>query len=190
MKRRGICLAESELRTWEQTGDVYVYATKSVESSNVDKTVEVINDLIREFNLPLHAVNGNATKSEDTSLVEDLIIKNTKHNLINCKSVLEELKSSWNNDVFRYGLVVLVHPQRYQFRNEPSDPEPAKYGWSDDEGLSLLRRYDDENAVRHEFGHMVGLAKIEHHSSCAMDYLCSTYEFCENCRQDINERWG
>jgi hypothetical protein len=189
MRRRGITIPGFKYREWEQTRTVYVYATEGVELSNVEKTIDIINDVINEFDLPLQTVNGNATKSEDIPLVENLITSNTEEKSIDCKSILEELRRHWNEDVLRYGLIVLVNPKRYQFKSEPSDPEPACYGWTDYEGFSVLRRFDIQNAVRHEFGHMVGLATIEHHSGCVMDWSCPIQNFCENCVKDINEIW-
>lgn len=187
MKRRGFTIPGYKHREWEQAKQVYVYATEGVELNNVEKTKGIINNVIEEFNLPLQILNGNANKSEDTPLVENLITSNTQENLIDCKSIMGELRRYWNESLLRYGLIVLVNPRRYEFK-KTSDHEPAIYGWADNQGLVVLRGFDIENAVRHEFGHMVGLGF--HHQGCAMDWNCSVHEFCEKCREDIEKIWG
>jgi hypothetical protein len=186
MKRRGFTIPGYKRREWEQAGKVYVYATEGVELCSVEKTIDIINDVLNEFNLPLQIVNGNESESEDLPLVENLITRNAQNNSIDCESILEELRCYWNEGILGYGLVVLVNPERYEFRTEPSDPEPAIYGWTDSEGLAVLRRFDIQNAVRHEFGHMIGLG---HHKDCAMDWNCSVYNFCEDCLKEIEEVW-
>ena len=132
MKRRGISLPGWEPRRWEQTGNVYVYAIQGVKLSYVEETMATINDVINEFKLPLQTVNGNSIQREDTPLVESLITSNTEGNSIDCEKILEDLRRYWNNGVLRYGLAVLVNPDRYKFKNKPLDPEPACYGWTDD----------------------------------------------------------
>jgi predicted Zn-dependent protease len=132
-------------------------------------------------------VNGNTTKSEDVPLVQNLIMSNTEGSLIDSTTVMEELRCYWNEKAFHYGLVVLVDHENFKFKNDLSDPEPANYGWSHNEGLSLVRRFDVENAVRHEFGHMIGLGS--HHPNCAMDWNCILHKFCGKSVLTINELW-
>jgi hypothetical protein len=185
MKRIGDLIGHN-YRKWEQTGKVYVFATDGVGLDHIEATIPIINEVISEFHLPLQTVKGNTTKIEDLPLVENLITNNTKKNLIDGDSALKELRRCWNDPARQYGLVVLVNASRYNFRNKSSDPEPAEYGWSDYEGLSVLRRFDIKNVVRHEFGHMIGLG---HHQNCAMDWHCTIHDFCSDCRTTINEIW-
>jgi hypothetical protein len=187
MKRRSLTIPGYKHREWEQAKNVYVYATEGVELNNVEKTKDIINDVIEEFNLPLQILNGNADRSEDTHLVENLITGNSQENLLDGEGILKELRRYWNEGVLRYGLIVLVNPGRYEFRKKPSDNEPAIYGWAHSQGLVVLRGFDIQNAVRHEFGHMVGLGF--HHQGCVMDWNCSVHKFCEKCRKDIEEIW-
>ncbi len=182
MKRIGDLIGQT-YRKWEQTGEVCVFSTEGVQLNDLDAVVSAINDVIDVFKLPLQAVNGNAVKSEDVSLVERLINSNVEVCLIDSDSIMNELRSH----KLLYGLVVLVNHQRYGFKNNPSDPEPAIYGWSDYEGLSILRRFDIKNAVRHEFGHMIGLGN--HHPNCVMDWHCPINGFCSACKSLINELW-
>ena len=186
MKKRGFTL-EGFNREWEQTGKAYVYATKEVELSNIEKTIGTIDSVIAEFNLPLKIHNGNANLPEDALLIETLIASNAQENLLDGDSALEKLCRYWNEGVLRYGLIVLVN-EKYRLKYKPSEAKPI-YGWTDYRGLSILRRFDIENAVRHEFGHMIGLATLDHHPGCAMAYDCDVYDFCENCRREISEIW-
>jgi len=57
MKRIGDLLG-FDYRKWEQSGDVYVFATDRVELSYVETTMATISDVIDEFNLPLRIVTG------------------------------------------------------------------------------------------------------------------------------------
>ena len=134
-------------------------------------------------------MNGNASKGEDIPLIESLIASHTSENLIDCDGALEELRRHWSEGILRYGLIVLVNPETYEFKNEPLKLEKAIYGWTDNQGLCVLRRFDIQNAVRHEFGHMLGLATMNHHPGCAMDWHCTEHEFCAKCVKDITEIW-
>src|SRR2546428_1084487 len=156
MKRRGLTVNDFGRNDWEQAGNVYVYATNGVGLSNLVKTIGTIENVVNEFNLPLRILNGNASKGEDIPLIESLIASHTSENLIDCDGALEELRRHWSEGILRYGLIVLVNPETYEFKNEPLKLEKAIYGWTDNQGLCVLRRFDIQNAVRHEFGHMLG----------------------------------
>lgn len=185
MKRLGDLLGH-KYRKWEQTGRVFVFATDGVPLDDLEPTIAIINQVIAEFKLPLRTVNGNSNKV-DVPLVEELIMNNSESGLIDCNSIMEEFRRHWNERTFPFGLVVLIDDKRFQFKNNCSDHDPAEYGWSHDEGLSLVRRFDIPNAVRHEFGHMVGLGV--HHPHCAMDWHCTVHDFCSNCKATMNEIW-
>ena len=83
MKRIGDLIG-FKYRKWEQTGKLYVFATEGVDLGSVEKTIDIINGVINEFNLPLQTLNGNATKCEDILLIENLITSNTKERSIDC----------------------------------------------------------------------------------------------------------
>lgn len=187
MKRRGFTIPGFKYREWEQAGQAYVYATEGVDLTNIKTTVDAIKEVVSEFNLPLEINNGNAKSTDDTLLVQSLIAKSAPSGLIDCKSVLIELRDYWNDGVLPYGLIILVNPNDYEFKNEPSDQEPAIYGWTSNQGLCVLRRFDIQKAIRHEFGHMIGLGF--HHQGCVMDWSCSIHNFCVNCLSEIDEIW-
>jgi hypothetical protein len=147
---------------WENTKNVYVYGTEEVEQENIEKTIMAISEVIKEFNLPLQSLNGNATKSEDVPIVKNLITNNTQQNLIDFDSLVSELERHRDNGLLPYGLIVLVNPEKYKFKKPPESKEPAIYGCASPEGIIVLRKFDIKNAVRHEFGHMIGLGG-EHH---------------------------
>ena len=90
MKRIGDLLGV-EYRKWDETGNVYVYATQGVKLSYVEKPMATINDVIGEFKLPLQTVNGNSVSSEDIPLVENLIISNTEEDSIDSAKVFGRL---------------------------------------------------------------------------------------------------
>jgi hypothetical protein len=187
MKRRGFTLPGYKYREWEQSKTVCVYAAEEVALEDTEKTIAILNELISELDLPL-VTNAAVFSNPDSALVDKLLSSNTQKRSIDCTNLLKDLRCYWDDRLLRHGVIILVNPATYDFKNEPSDPEPAIYGWTSNEGLALLRRFDIENAVRHEFGHMIGLNS--HHPSCAMDWSCSIHEFCENCRKDIIEIWG
>jgi hypothetical protein len=148
-----------------------------VAPGDIDRTVGRINAVIAEFHLPLRALNGNADKAGDVRAVGDLIHESASGGVIDFGRAFARLRES----TIPYGVVVLVSPEIHRLK-EPL----ALYGQAEDEGLIVLVRWDIGNAVRHEFGHMIGL---DHHEGCAMAYECTVERFCENCQRDIREIW-
>ena len=61
-----------------------------------------------------------------------------------------------------------------------------QYGVGIPDGLVILR-YTHREAVRHEFGHMLGIGR--HHIGCVMDYRAATTAFCNQCKRQIEEMW-
>jgi hypothetical protein len=68
MKRRGFTIPGFKYREWEQGGKAYVLALEGVQASNIERTIETINEVISEFNLPLEILDGSAIAREDTLL--------------------------------------------------------------------------------------------------------------------------
>jgi len=148
-----------------------------VAPGDIDGTVGRISAVIAEFNLPLRILNGNVDKAGDLRIVEDLIHESASGGVIDFGRAFGRLREI----PIPYGVVVLVDPKIYRLK-EPL----ALYGQAEDEGLIVLVRWDIGNAVRHEFGHMIGL---DHHEGCAMAYECTVERFCENCKRDIRDIW-
>jgi len=147
-----------------------------VVPDSIDSTVGRISAVIVEFNLPLRALNGNVDKAGDVDAVKDLIRESATGGVIDFDRAFGRLRKS----TIPYGVVVLVN-RTYRLK-EPL----AQYGQANDEGLIVLVRWDIGSAVRHEFGHMIGL---NHHEGCAMAWTCTVEKFCENCQRDIRQIW-
>jgi len=173
---------------WENWRQIYVYQLEGVRQRDIESVVTIINDVIREFDLPLSALNGNSVRSEDTFLINQLIAKCRQEKYVDFDGVEFELEKMRKTGVLPYGVVILIDHTRYEFRNPPNTKQPAIYGCASPEGLIVLRIFDIQNAVRHEFGHMIGLG--EHHENCVMDWHCSYGEFCHNCKRRIKEIWN
>ena len=180
-------ILSSDYREWWKNKKIYVFGTEGVKPDNVRNTIGIICDIIKEFNLPLCILNRNEAKSKDIFVIKILIINNTQQNLIDCESMEKELIHFWKEDLLPYGLIVLVNPKKYEFK-PLEHGDRAIYGYGTPKGLIILRGFDINNAVRHEFGHMIGLGS--HHNNCVMHYSCSIEKFCDRCREKIENIWG
>ncbi len=175
-------------REWYRTGELYVFGTEGVSTDDVKRTVNLVNNIVREFSLPLQVFNGHTSRSKDTSLIMALIAKHTaQQNIINCDGILAELSRGNYKVSITYGIVVLANPDKYSFKKKPGNQQTSNYGEGYPQGLVILRRYDLENAVKHEIGHMIGL---NHHLNCVMDSYCLTSHFCEQCKKKIRKIWS
>ena len=175
-------------REWEKNKKIYIFGIDVIKPDTVNETIGIISDVIEEFNLPLRALNGNKTKIKDVPIVRNLISNNTQEKFIDFSSMERELeKNPLYKGLLPYGLIILVNPEKYEFKKFPGDEEPAIYGCGSPVGLIVLRKFS-KNAVRHEFGHMIGLGS--HHNNCVMHYSCSIEKFCDKCREKIEKIWG
>jgi hypothetical protein len=177
-QRSGVLRLSEDYRKWENSHYLCAFGMDGVAPGDVDRAVGQISAVIAEFNLPLGALNGNVNRPDDVRAVEDLILETTSQGVIDFNRAFARLRES----TIEYGVVVLVNPGKYRLK-EPL----ALYGQAEDEGFIVLVRWDIANAVRHEFGHMVGL---DHHEGCAMVYKCTAEQFCANCRREIKEIWA
>ena len=150
----------------------------------IDKTVNIISDVIKEFNLPLLVKNGNIHKNNDLKYITGLVRKCSDEGKLDFNLLEDELYKLRNNQgLLPYGIVVLVNDAEYRFKN----PE-AVYGSGSPEGLIVIKeKYVNKSTVRHEFGHMIGLGK--HHENCVMCYACNHEEFCSRCKEEIKDLW-
>ena len=173
---------------WDKEGEIYVYALEAVTQRDIEGVVTIINDVIREFALPLSVLNGNSVKSEDTALVEQLIAECSQEKQVDLDGVEVKLKEMRERGFLPYGVVILVDPSRYRLKTPRDSKQEPIYGYGTENGIIVLRRFDMQNAVRHEFGHMVGLG--QHHPNCVMAWECSRSEFCNDCISRIEQMWG
>ena len=178
----------NEYREGEKNKLVYVFGDNGVDSNDIERVVLLIAEVIKTFSLPLQVLNGQTKRSEELPVVRQLITYNTHGKLIDGDAIENELEHYWNENVLRYDLIILVDPKKYEFKTPTYYKNPAIYGWGSPEGFVILRRFDLKNAVRHEFGHMIGLG--HHHQRCVMDWSCPMEAFCDYCYKEIAEIWA
>ena len=175
-------------REWYRTGELYVFGTEGVNADDVKRSVNLVSNIVREFSLPLQVFNGHTSRIKDASLIMTLIAKHTtRQNIIDCDAILAELSKGSYKTSLPYGIVVLANPDKYHFKKKPGQQQTSINGEGYPQGLVILRRYDLENAVKHEIGHMIGL---NHHLNCVMDSYCLTSHYCEQCKKKIRAIWS
>lgn len=181
MKRR-YWKTRGEYWEWEKTGKIYVYGLSRVSNNEIERVIDIINDVLTEFALPLSVKNGNTHNKKDD--FEQLIRQCSDNDgKIDFESLEEEINRLRREDkILPYGIVILVDETKYSFK----DPE-AVYGSASPEGVIVIRKIYINEATKHEFGHMIGIG--EHHGNCVMSYVCTYEEFCEKCRNEIKEMW-
>lgn len=174
---------------WERTGEIYVYGLLGLGDNEIERVVGIVNDVIKEFKLPLKVENGNKCKKEDLLPVEKLFqLCVHNHRDIDFHLLEKELETlRTENRKLPYGLIVLVDDTRYEFKNPPDTNQPAIYGCSTPEGLIVIRKKYIDDATKHEFAHMIGLGI--HHENCVMSYANTYEQFCEECKEKIKSLW-
>ncbi len=171
---------------WERSKEVVVFAVDSQVEQEKPAVVKELEGVLKEFSVPIDVIDGNLKRGEDVALVQTLFDSSIKGNEINYDEFEIELFKVRQEGRLPYGLVVLVDKNKYTFYQPPWQKEPAIYGVCVPDGLMILRHTHRE-AVRHEFGHMLGLGI--HHVGCVMDYKCITPIFCSQCKRQIEEMW-
>ena len=171
---------------WERSKEVAVFAVDSKVEQEKPVVVEELEGVLKEFSIPLDVSDGNFKRGEDTAQIQTLFDISIKDNEINYDEFEEELLKAREEGQLPYSLVVLVDKGKYTFYHPPGQKERAIYGVGVPDGVVILRHTHRE-AVRHEFGHMLGLGT--HHGGCVMDYKCITPAFCSQCKRQIEEMW-
>ena len=171
---------------WERSKEVAVFALDGKVEQEKPAVVEELEGVLKEFSIPLDVVDGNLKRGGDVALIQTLLDSSTKDNEINYDEFEIELLKARQEGRLPYGLVVLVDKDKYTFYHPPGQKELAIYGVGVPNGMVILRHTHRE-AVRHEFGHMLGL--LIHHEGCVMDYKCITPAFCSQCKKQIEEMW-
>jgi len=171
---------------WERSKEVAVFAVDSRVEQEKPSVVEELEGVLKEFSIPLDVIDGNLKHSEDVGLIQTLLGSSIKDNEINYDEFERELLKAREEGRLAYGLVVLVNKDKHTFYQPPEQKERAIYGVGIPDGVVILSHTHRE-AVRHEFGHMLGLGI--HHGGCVMDYRCVTPVFCSQCKGQIEEMW-
>ena len=171
---------------WERNKEVAVFAVDSKVGQKKSVVLIELEEVLKEFSIPIDVIDGDLKPGEDVALIQTLFNNSIKDNKINYDEFEIEMRKVREEGRLPYGLVVLVDKDKYEFYHLPEQGEPAIYGLGIPDGVVILRHTHRE-AVRHEFGHMLGLVK--HHGGCAMDYKCVTPAFCSQCKRQIQEMW-
>jgi len=177
---------------WEGHGPIVVASLLPPVNEPVRGLVcRSIQRLIDEFQLPVQ-VQSSSPGKDPLALVQQLVAACTTGTLLDADRCEKALREARADGKLLHGLVVLLDPGKYRkiaFKEEKPQ-EPALYGWSVPDGLSLLLNYD-EPAVRHEVGHMLGL--VAHHNedpACVMNYKCPRPGlFCTSCKMTLIDLW-
>jgi hypothetical protein len=171
---------------WERSKEIAVFAVDSKVEQEKPVVVKELKGVLKEFSIPLGVIDGSSKPSEDVVQIHTLFASSIKVNEINYDEFEGELLKARKLGRLPYGLIVLVDKDKYTFYHPPQQKERAIYGVGVPDGLVILRHTHRE-AVRHEFGHMLGLGT--HHKGCVMDYKCITPAFCSQCKRQIEEMW-
>ncbi len=171
---------------WERSKEVTVFALDSKVEQEKSAVVEELEGVLKEFSIPIDVVDGNLKRGGDVALIQTLLDSSIKDNEIDYNEFERELLNVREEGRLPYGLVVPVEKDKHKFYYPPGQKEQAIFGIGVPDGLLILRHTHRE-AVRHEFGHMLGLGK--HHEECVMDYRCITPVFCSQCKRQIEQMW-
>ena len=171
---------------WESSKEVAVFAIDNEVEQVKPVVIKELGGVLKEFSIPIDVTDGNLRRGEDVALVQTLFDNSTKDNKIDDDEFEREMHKVREDGRLPYGLVVLADKDKYEFYRPPWRKERAIYGVGVPDGVVILRHTHRE-AVRHDFGHMLGLGT--HHGGCVMDYKCHTPVFCSQCNRQIREMW-
>lgn len=171
---------------WERSKEVAVFAMDSKTEQGKMVVIKELEGILKEFSIPIDVINGNLRRGEDVALAQTLFNSSIKDNKIDYDEFEREMGKVREEGQLPYGLVVLVDKEKYEFYCPLGQKEAAIFGIGVPDGVVILR-YTHREAVRHEFGHMLGLGI--HHEGCVMDYKCVTSAFCHQCKRQIEEMW-
>lgn len=171
---------------WYRTREVAIFALASKVEPEKPSVLQELEGVLKEFSIPIDVIDGNLRRGEDVAHLQTLFNNSVKDNEINYDKFEEEIREARKEGRLPYGLVTLVDKDRYEFYHPPWQKERAIYGVGVPDGVVILR-YTHKEAVRHEFGHMLGL--LNHHKGCIMEYECVNPAFCSKCKRQIQEKW-
>lgn len=178
---------------WWANGKVCIFGTEGIPDEDIEKTAEIIRGVIKIFNFPLQILNGNKSDAEGFLLIGKILQHSTEKNVIDWSKFEAEVDKYREKKLLTDGLEILVDPKNYKIKSIRGNEQPI-YGLTMAEGLTIVRTFNKtlyhsfpifENAVRHEFGHMLGIR--DHHEDCAMIYTCTIEKFCKKCLEAVKE---
>ncbi len=171
---------------WEKSNEVAVFTLDSKVEQIKPVVMKEVKEVLKEFSLPIDVTDGNLKSGEDMAQIQALFESSINFNQINYDEFQGKLLKAREGGRLPFGLIVLVDKDHYTFYHPSQQMEPAIYGVGVSDGLVILRHTHRE-AVRHEFGHMLGLGI--HHQGCIMDYNCPPSKFCNKCKTQIRKMW-
>ena len=171
---------------WERSKEVVVFTVDNKANKGKSVVIKDLEGVLKEFSIQIRVIDGNSKYGDNVALVQTLLKNSVKADEIYYDKFEEEIRKARKEGQLPYGLVVLVDKDKYKFYHPSWQKEPAIYGVGISDGVVIMRHTHRE-AVRHEFGHMLGL-RI-HHEGCVMDYTCIAPTFCSQCKRQIKEIW-
>lgn len=173
---------------WENTRSLQLCLMDRHAESLKAQLASGVGSILAEFQLPLQIEIAN---QRTLDLIERLVTGCSLNTAINCWSFLETLNEKRHGEPsLQTGLVIAFDGnQRHLLDESPHKPqEPPKWGWTQEDGLILLRLEQGQplrNVVRHEMGHLLGIG--QHHPHCVMAWECGSETFCDHCKTIIAE---
>lgn len=173
---------------WENSGSLQLCLMDERARSLKAELVSGIGSVLSEFRLPL----ANAIASLHTlELIERSLSDCSRNGTLLCRELLNTLNLKRERESsLETGLIIAFDGNKRRLDDESSykPDEPPEWGWTQEDGLILVRLTDCQplpNVVRHEMGHLLGVG--QHHLNCIMSWECMTEEFCATCKQTISE---
>ena len=150
-----------------------------------------IGSVVTESYLPLQVEIANEGTRK---LLAGLLSECSRNRAVDCWRLLKRLNEKRPEELsLQTGLVVAFNGDQLCLRDESLEniAEPPEWGWTAEDGLTLLRLVRGQplrNLVRHEMGRLLGtnLGIDQSHPNCVMDYTCMKEEFCAECKQEIS----
>lgn len=172
---------------WEKSGTISVCGLGGTKDSEKDVVVETINNMIKEFRLPLKAERCSPADEEE---IRDIIAKYPRAGTVDDDEVLKFLyEIRRDSQKFPQAIIIILDQDKYKPLH-CWEEYPGIYGVGHDDGLVFLR-FTREAVVRHEVGHMFGLS---HHAkndnpTCIMHWECPSTQFCDACKNELEDIW-
>lgn len=173
---------------WESTQSLQLCVMDRYAESLKGEIIGGISSVVGEFELP---VQVKIAASLTLDLIECLLAECSVNNAIHCWRFLETLNQKRPSEPsLQEGLVIAFDGNKRHLHDESRHKpnEPPEWGWTQEDGLILLRLTRGQplrNLVRHEMGHLLGIG--EHHSHCVMSWECTKEKFCAQCKQTVSE---
>lgn len=170
---------------WEESRKVCVHDASGNSGSSLEEALEAVRDVIKMFNLPLVAESSLSLSLYERKQLDQLLEKASSRGTIQFSQV-EKLLDALRQEqgILHQGTVVILGPIKFAEKR-------AYYGISGDSGIALVTVNSPfVNAIKHEFGHMIGLDHaLDHHPGCVMQRECDVSTFCSDCHEDIRKIW-